>query len=877
MNLTPEQQRAVESPGHLAAAAGAGSGKTRVLVERYLRLIGDAGLPPDAILAITFTEKAAREMRDRVRRAVEERARRDRGPAWEELRAAIESARIGTIHSFCAELLRAHPGETGLDPRFRILDDVEAGILLADSVDAALAEIVSVELRMLHAAPAPDEPLNIQHSAFSILRDELAPAELRAALAELLRAGEHVRAALAALPAAAESLRALWHILLERERASALAELTAAAAWRAAAATIFDLESVAPADDKLGAQLLAVAAWLRGPPGDFAPLAQIRLNVGSKKLWPSADDLAAAKRALGALRAAYQDAADLLSYAPDPQIEARAAATALELRDLYDLARRRYTAAKARADALDFDDLERMARDLLLGHPQVRRRWRAELRAIMVDEFQDTNEAQRAIVYALAGVEPPADDGSPAELFVVGDAKQSIYRFRGADVSVFQQVERDIVARGGLRVALDTSFRSHATLLGWVNQIGAAIFARERPLHPFETPFETLRASRGDAQHPICVELDILPDEGGAEERRAAEAESLALRLIQMVEGHSGRIVYDREAGCWRRPSYGDIAILFRASSAFEPFESALRAQGIPFLTTAGRGYYGRSEVRDLIHLLRAVDDPADELALVGALRSPLFAVDDATIIGMRLEAPQPQPLSLSGRGESNLGFADKVLSELREMRGRATVAELLRAALERTGYLATISGLEDGERRRVNVEKLVAAARLSGAGGLRVFREYLEQLLRAEAREGEAPLEAHGSVRLMTVHRSKGLEFSIVALPDLGRTPPPPRERWHVGAPYGLALKVRDPADEDRLPAAVLLARRAEARMERAESERLLYVALTRAQDYLLLSGPALKRSNASWIARIGAALGAPWEDGGPPAGDDPPLRVSR
>ena len=880
MNLTNDQHRAIHTPGSLVVSAGAGSGKTRVLVERYVRLISTDSIPTDAVLAITFTEKAAREMRERVRDTVEDRARQTHDDLWQHLRAAVESARIGTIHSFCADLLRAHPGETGLDPCFRILDEVESGIMLADSVDEALREIADAQSAI--------------HNLQSAILNEFGPPELRTTLAEMLRGGGEVRAALELLPADADSLRARWRDDLRLAQDSALAELVGSADWRTASGTILGLAPVAPAADKLGIQVIATADWLTAlAPGvmpDFTLINEIKLNVGSKKLWPSESNLANAKSDLAVLRDSYRAASDLLSFAPVAEIEDRAAETAIALRDLYDLARARYADTKARADALDFDDLEAMARDLLIRHPLVRRRWRAELQAIMVDEFQDTNATQRAIIYALAGLEPPAADGSPAELFVVGDGKQSIYRFRGADVSVFQQVERDIVERwAGQRIRLDTSFRSHPSLIGWINRVGAQVFARSAPLQIYEIPFEPLRPSRPASSHPISVELHVADGAGSADERRAAEADVLARRLVRIVEGSPHPIIYDRKEKCWRHPTYGDIAMLFRASSAFEPFEAALRAQGVPFLTTAGRGYYGRNEVQDLIHLLRVIDDPNDDLALVGVLRSPLFALDDATIIGLRLESRPTEGIGKGFFGEGQalsaeettsfppvpLTFARQVLAELQAMRGQATVVELLRAALERTGYLATVSGLDDGERRRVNVEKLVAAARLSGARGLRAFREYLDHLLRTETREGEAPLEGHGSVRLMTIHRSKGLEFPLVALPDLGRTSPPARARWLARQPYGLALKVRDPDDEDCLPTAMLLARRADATMERAESERLLYVALTRAQDYLLLSGPTLKKSNESWIARIAAAIGLSWEDNGLSLSDDPTLAV--
>lgn len=881
MNLTPEQRAAIEHDGRLVVTAGAGSGKTRVLVERYLRLLDDSGAPDPfaAILAVTFTEKAAREMRDRVRLALEQRARAET-PAGRARRAglaaAVEGARIGTIHGFCATLLRAHPVETGLDPRFAILDEVEAGLLLAESVDEALRDVVSAR------GGAEVAPTTLA-AGLEVLLEEFGPAEVRAALVDLLRGGGETRAALRALPSDPAALLRHWHERLALARAEILDELFAGAPWRQAAAALLALAPIAPADDRIGAQVQAVVAWLNSldpQAPDFAPLEALNLQGGSKRLWGNAGDLAAAREALRALREAYRAVAELLAFAPDPRIEERAALAALALRDLFHIADARYTQRKAALDRLDFDDLERRARDLLERHPHVRARWRAELRDVLVDEFQDTNDDQRAIIYALAG--PSADPGAAdPRLFVVGDGKQSIYRFRGADVSVFREVERDIQHWGGKRLALQTSFRAHATLVELINRVGERLFWRPTAQHPFETPYEPLAAHRPAPPHSIVAEWHVLPDAGEAAERRAAEATLLAGRLADLVAGAAGPIVHDPHLG-WRPPTYGDIALLFQASTSFEPFETALRERGIPYLTTAGRGYYGRQEVLDLIHLLQTIDDPSNELALVGALRSPLFAVDDGAIMALKLSGAASLWEALlaaveDGAAGAGVTFAARTLGELHAMRGRATVVELLREALDRTGYLATISALEDGERRRANVAKLLAAARLAGARGLRAFSEYLDMLLRVEAREGDAPLESHGAVRLMTVHRSKGLEFPIVALPDLGRAPPPLRERWLARRAYGLALQVRDPADEQRRPTAFLLARHTERQLERAERERLLYVALTRARDYLILSGAARSKSDDGWHAMLAAALGHPWETGGPPAGALGPLLVVR
>lgn len=890
MNFTDEQYLAIRQAGDLVVAAGAGSGKTRVLVERYLRLLDEQVKDPlsavESLVAITFTEKAAREMHARVRQAVEDRAR-DALPAerplWEERRAAIEAARIGTIHSFCAALLRAHPVESRLDPGFRLLDEVESGLLIEESIATALHTAISRLALEGHTTQAVAESL-------PTLIEELGPGDLQAILAELLRGGGDLRTIVTGMPGDPHSLGKHWRSQAAVLQAQARNELLANLQWVRASARVCALASLAPAGDRIGEQVRAVNIWLENfgvELTDFTLINMLNLQGGSKKAWGSDESLAEARAALGVLRETYRSVADLLAPVIDDDLELRAASAADGLRQLYLLAQANYMQRKSARDLLDFNDLERLTRTLLENYPSVRERWQAELHAVLVDEFQDTNDDQRALIYALVGKEQLAD-GDPSlpeatrrpELFIVGDGKQSIYRFRGADVRVFSQVEHDIIATGGARVTLATSFRSHTALIEWINQVAAPIFARSHSPRPYEFPFAPLHAYRPRSPHTCCVELHLVSAEGGATQRRDAEATVLANRIKELVES-AEPLVFEPMKG-WRAASFDDIALLFQASNAFEHYEKALRVANIPFLTSAGRGYYGRKEIQDLVHLLRVLDDPADDLALVGVLRSPLFALDDGQILRLRF-AERPtlwdaliEYAEHDGR-EQALLFARQVLSELYASRGRFSTVELLRAALVATGYLATISGLRDGDRRRANVEKLVAAARLSGGQGLRTFRDYLARLLQTEAREGEAPLEALGSVRLMTVHRSKGLEFPIVGLPDLGRSPPSFRASWLAAPDEGLALQLRDQAGEIQRPLAYRRMLHAERQMERAERERLLYVALTRAQDYLLLSGGVARSSGDDWLSRLLDALGSPWEAGGPPAGDLGAMRVYR
>jgi ATP-dependent exoDNAse (exonuclease V) beta subunit len=937
MDFTPAQHDAIFLDGNLVVTAGAGSGKTRVLIERYLRLltamVQSGQADASAILAITFTDKAAREMRDRVRTEVEKQARAAqpaRRPLWEELRTSVESARIGTIHSFCTALLRAQPAEALLDPRFNVLDETLAFLLLKESIDQALGQGFKQNLAVF---------------------EEYSSHEVRAMLFAMVQGGAEVRAAIEGLPSSPNELISAWEERFARLRLLVLNDIITAVPWCSASATLQSLAATAPANDLIGAQVAQVAAALENlspPPGEdgskdkdgstgrdglspsaqeaLAAIAAINLKGGSKKAWGSAEKLQAAKAALTTLRESCAAHKTLLQLVPDAELEQRAARAVLDLGSLYRLAAEIYTRRKEEQNSLDFDDLLSRARALLADHPEVRARWWAEFQAVLVDEFQDTDNDQRAIIYALTGLDSKdsldskdttTKDIPPIPtLFVVGDAKQSIYRFRGADVSVFRDVQTDLAAKGGREVNLDTSFRTHPPLLNWINQITGAIFAREGDVQPYEVLFEPLRAHRDPPSYGRCVELHIVaaeqaeqednektPAPAGGEkarktvgEQRTTEARILAERINTLVAGTAGKLVYDGASKEWRVPCYGDIALLFRAATVFTHYEEALRNAGIPYLTAAGRGYYGRKEVQDLIHLLYVLNDPTDELALVGVLRSPLFALDDSTIVRLRLASTPPtHPRAAlhyglwnalmnseengtpAGERGERLRFARDTLRNLYARRGQHTVVELLREALAATGYMATISGLQDGERRRANVEKLLETARRAGNAGLNLFSLYLDNLLRAEPREGEAPLEAEGSVRLMSIHRSKGLEFPVVVLPDLGRSAPSRTELWMARRAYGVALRLRDERGDWQNPLAYHLAASEEQRMEKAERERLLYVALTRARDYLILGGPPARKSGTDWLSSLLAAAGHPWETGGPPVGQDGVLEVWR
>ncbi|MGC9396800.1 MAG: UvrD-helicase domain-containing protein [Anaerolineae bacterium] len=519
--------------------------------------------------------------------------------------------------------------------------------------------------------------------------------------------------------------------------------------------------------------------------------------------------------------------------------------------------------------ALDFDDLEAGALALLCDHPAASARWQAEVRALLVDEFQDTNARQRDLLALL--------NGDAGKRFIVGDGKQSIYRFRGADVTVFRATQREIAAQGQ-GYLLETSYRAHRDLITVLNALLQPVLGvDEDPARPYVEPFAALthhRATPPAGLTPPFVELHLgVGSKAGGALDKAAEA--LATRLAALVE--DGRVQLesrDPDTGqVQTRPlDYGDIAILCRASTSFAPYENALERAGIPFLTVAGRGFYERPEVRDVLNALTILADPTDDLALAGLLRSPACGLSDLALYRLTEErADQEAPSLWEVLNGASLDFlADEapcateavaLIRRLHAQAGRVTVAALLKDFLDATHYRAAL--LRAGQARGAgNLAKLLTDAHTSGIVSVSEFLDYVTQLRDAGTREGEAHTLSVGAVQLMTVHAAKGLEFPVVVIGDAGKA-----VRSGRGAMVDATLGVVPPlktTGEDEVPAATSLAYRlaqqAAADQEVAESDRLLYVAATRAQDMLILSGTASARKDGlglgGWLERLDNAL---------------------
>ncbi|MEW6402817.1 MAG: UvrD-helicase domain-containing protein, partial [Chloroflexota bacterium] len=824
-------------------------------------------------------EKAAREMRSRIRRALlphpnplPKGERTDSPPpAGEGLgaRANIDSARIGTIHSLCAEILRVHPAEAELDPAFEVLEEGLASTLQAEAIESALAWATT----------------NEQTAAlFGVFKEN----ELRQILNSLLSRRLDVRTEHATTNSATLLIDDFSNSL-----SSYLATQLDSQSWLDCISVLDSHCSTSPEDKLELARQSVLAHWndiqqaraARQWDSALTSLAALRKAIstqGQKNNW---DDIDAkrVREAMKDLRDMYEDHFKFLAEKSRFCLDEQVAAHLPAVYRLFEQTRLEYGRLKGERHALDFDDLESLTAKPLIENPGVRAQTQSELRAVLVDEFQDTNDRQRQIVYALTGFDSDSkvsrlsnaqsqetlESSAKVDLFIVGDSKQSIYRFRQADVTVFRQVQSDIQSAGGQLINLDLTFRAHNSLLNSLNSLLSPILGdTDDPSRPYLVPFTPLRAYRQKPERenikPPFIEFHLGLGEN-AEEGRFASAQALARRLCEL---------HQDEGFAW-----GDMALLFRSSIAFTAYEFALEAASIPFLTIAGRGFYERPEIRDLLNALAAIADPSDDLALVGFLRSPAFAVPDAEIYRLRYPNQSATPSKLLDSLKRNMEQVDKytskqvnngirptqhaidihpssfilhpyeVLTELHDLSGRAPVAAVLKRLLDLTHYRAILSTNPNGARLVRNVDKLLADAHRSRLVSLTDFLAYVQSLRDVSFREGEAPADSStaGAVQLMTVHKAKGLEFPLIVIADASYE--------HRGNSSKIQLTdtlLLDLRADDLHPTAWQLAARREADLEDAEDRRLLYVAATRAKEKLLING-YVKRKKDNGLSLTG------------------------
>ena len=582
---------------------------------------------------------------------------------------------------------------------------------------------------------------------------------------------------------------------------------------------------------------------------------KILLNGGRKANWGA--DVADIKASLREIR----EQQELLNNLPRWNEHDEASLEILDgLRALFEDACDRYEARKHTLGALDYLDLELHAARLLETHPEVARRCRETFRHIMVDEVQDTSPLQMRVLRLLGGRDlhdgHEVGNGAHPHLFLVGDAKQAIYRFRGSDVRAFNRSHAAIEANGGSVLRLSQSFRTHDELVEVLNHLFGVVLGVGS--EDYEAPMQQM-TGRGLAGAP-APHLTLLPignttpnnERATDDEARRIEADLVATEIARVLQ--ETEQVWDNDLRVYRKPTYRDVAVLLRRLKNVHLFELALEAHGLPYRTPAGAGFFTRQEVLDCTNLLAWLAEPDDTIALVGALRSPFFLLDDLTLLQLAertysepaawLHALADPPANVAGLElRDRCHHAFEVLTALREEAAHASVDALLESALRRTSFEASWAPLQGGDQALANIRKFVGMARTLAGRSLDEFVAYVQRRRDdLAAREGQAVLDDSDAVRLLTVHGAKGLDFPIVFIPeahvDARGDWPAVRFRSDEGVAYTLA---RDPESDEmtrgRSGFYSLLHRRDEEE-DRAEHRRLLYVAATRAADRLVISG---------------------------------------
>ncbi len=865
--LTDEQQAALSTRDvSVALDAGAGCGKTFVLTERFLSHLDPTcdDAPPaelQELIAITFTEAAAREMRKRIRSTCLERLNRAEGSAgsyWLSLLRAIESARVNTIHSFCGSLIRTHAVELGIDPLFRVLDEASAQVMRSEAVDHVLGDLLEArDPRVMGLATEYDLPGLKQR--LNCLLPRVTEPDFVAGKSQ----------------SAAELVRT-WQQSYEQDYLpTVMRDLGKSYAAAEVARLLPQAEPASERFRDVRDQLLEALAHLaREEPLDLAveSLRELTMIRGVTKSadWPDKQSFEDYKAACKTLRTAIDKVDPLASEA----VLERAARLGLDLMEIAQSVDAAYREAKQSLESLDYDDLLSEACRLLTQpeFAETQKRLQQGVRLLMVDEFQDTDRRQVAIVKALVG--PGLEMG---RLFFVGDYKQSIYRFRGAEPQVFQQLQEETSEEGRLPLAMN--FRSQPAILNFVNSLFSRVL---------DDSYQELRPSRPQTTTAPTTEFLWTPIAKSASiaASRQAEARTIARRIRALIDSQEPVVGYKNAQGEWEgRPAKaGDVAILFRALGDVQYYEQALRDEQLEYHLVGGHAFYSQQEVFDVANLLRAVASECDEIALLGVLRSPFFSLADESLLwianhagGVEGASTSPGclatgfyntrvPEQLSDQEAEKLHFARETLHALREQKGRANVAQILVDAVRRTSYDAILLSEFLGHRKVANLEKLVEQARAFDAyrpGDLDGFVRQLSEFVANKPKEALAATRDRDAdeVQLMTVHGSKGLEFPIVVLADLDRKTRADTDPAAYHAQLGPLVKPSQVEKKHTFGLDIFKAQ--EQREDRRELDRLFYVACTRAADNLILSasyalespplGPWLKTLDAHFDLATG------------------------
>jgi ATP-dependent helicase/nuclease subunit A len=866
-SLTPSQRRAVAARGNVLVMAGAGTGKTHTLVQRCLHCLCEeqprASL--DEILVVTFTEAAATEMKQRLRRALEEKQRENPGDSHclEQL-ALFDTAHIGTLHSLCLKFVREHFYELDLDPQMVVLDEGETRLLAEETLDGQFQSHYAGQTGLSAAAQnfiriygngdeRPIRAILLRLHHYTQTRPDadrwLAEQITRFASPEPVEWREWLMAAIHDWRE--EWLPALDNLKSENEKAAECLEILRK----------LPKDSLRERAAQILKQLSAAGEiWPKGR--------KTKLEPPLKPFFTSVEFLLSVA---------------VVTHDKDPLAEdwdwIRGHTTTL-----LQLAREfgEKFAERKRADGvLDFHDLEQFALKLLwdsaAGKPtSAAEHWRKKIRFVFVDEYQDINAAQDKIIQALSR------DGTAANRFLVGDVKQSIYRFRLADPKIFRDYAKTWRDNNGQTISLAENFRSRESLLGFVNSVFELLMREEvggvrydaGARLQFGAPEH--RAELGLAKNPSPRAELLLrfksgrndgpaDDESGDDnlaelEETGKEARLIARRLRELVaQGHK---IWDEAKDTERAVEWRDMAVLLRApANKAEAYAKEFERASVPLVVERG-GFYDSAEILDLLGLLQLLDNPLQDVPAIAVLRSPLVGLSLDELATIRLAARhahfwtalnhvQSPKSKVQGETAEKIAKFLERFSRWRQLARQASLLRCLEDVLAETHYADWLLSRPRGAQRRANVERFLGLVQKFDQfqrQGLFRFLKFVEAQREAGAEPEVAPVAGENAVRLMSIHQSKGLEFPVVAVADLAKPFNMQDLRGEIifDEEFGLCPRVKPPRHRmsghyPSLPH--WLAQQRQRREQWGEELRLLYVAMTRARDTLILTATVTQK----------------------------------
>lgn len=866
--FTESQKKAHDIKRHLSVTANAGSGKTTVLVSRFIDILLNTDTKIDEIVAITFTEKAASELKKKIADTFnglfQSELSSDRLKKIEYITNHLPSANVSTIHSFCSKILRQFPVEANVDFGFSVLDGVDQEILEQESIQESIAQWLN-------------DSSNNRYDELALALRTLGRNQLQKFVKLFLGKREQIERLLTdegplAAGKSDENVLKLWNDISLAKILSVVNNSN----WIDAAEKILKAGNTKYANEILQ----TLQGWHTAQTDDqkISKFKEIIESMLTQKSELRADifgrgvDKSSVSNLVSILKDVWESSNELIEvYCSEHKNEHQKILLNITrvILSLYRNALKNYERKKSEKSYLDYEDLQLKTFELLKSN-DVQQKLASKFKYIMVDEYQDTNLLQYEIFRKLL------IDLQSGNLFIVGDPKQSIYGFRNAEVEVFEKTKQDIThsqtsetqikwqgetvsstpeERKG-KIVLAESFRLLGDIVNFVNLVFSKILVRES--HQFEVEYNELLKCRNNSATGK-VELMILKPSSEKEKIIEHECEAIARRILNLFQ-YKYQIFDVAEKPYDFR--FKDAAILLRSRTHLKELELILNKYQIPYIITGGIGFFQTQEIYDFYNYFQFLLNRHNDVALVGLLRSPFFVLSDAELFEIANHSNEADFWSKlksfvqADNVSDNAKRAVNILDDNIIHASRLPIPLVVQRIFRQTGWLGTIAGLQRGEQSRLNVDKLLRLAREfegKGFANLFDFVERLKTLIKGEEREGQASIASEGNaVQIMTIHSAKGLEFPVVFVPFLDK------KFKYDNAPYidskvGIGFQANEENSYDKKIDPLIyrfLKQQSHSKTE-AEEKRIFYVACTRAKDMLVLSGCLLENSHSAlkWV----------------------------